>query len=437
MPLEIVTSLKQLDGNATIDNVITHFMEIDPSITIKKFNPDGNIILVHNDFKSNNTSNIYNECRSLVVKVENYCAKIISYSHETIQSKEMDKFEFMEGDKFEESFEGTLVSIFYHDGKWYFITPRCTDIDSSHFHSHEVSFGKMFDDCLKKMDLDRESFTKELNKEHCYSFVIVHHLNKYIYDYTEQYGPEYAKLVFVIEREINNYCHINDTFPDIPSLIYPREFFTLDKAKEHLNNEQYFLCKRYDEERSTYQYFKIQTPEYIKICRRKPNYNNVWYCYLQIYLNNEPDFTVNDYRIVNNIETQYKVNNRNTDITGMIYLLYKETAKVLMDMVLHFTEFDYEKQSFTKINTMDYEVMDDMKYNIIKKQIATLQNLVRLNKITDSTGIISHLRKFVTVTQFVNILRGLDSLKIMTFCKFDNKYYESYVTLLLSELKIN
>lgn len=418
MQMEIVKLLNTLE-NTTIENVIDVISGIDETITIKKFKDDENILLVHNDFinKGNNTT-LCNECRSFVVTVENGMAKIISYSHETIQ----DNKPFVAESDTEESFEGTLVSAFYHNDKWRFHTSRCVDIDSSYFYDSKTSFGDMFNDCLNKINKDRITFTDNLNTEHMYSFVIVHYKNKYITDYSDRFGDNYAQLVLVIERECNTLNLIKSETTDM---------YIIPQSGIVDNNSNCIIHKVFDETRNTYKYYKVYSQKYIDEMKRNPNYSNIWYSYIQIFLNNEKEYNIDAFREKRNITDEYFVANNAINITGMIHLLYKETASLLMNLVTHFTVF--KGDTYVKINSDDYSLMNEPEYNIIKKQLTILQNLVKKNTIINVDGIVSHLRKYVTIHQFIKIIKGLIKLRQYDFFTLANTYYINYGNFLLEQ----
>ena len=86
MPLTIVQQLEALNGKADIDTITQLFNDIDPSICIKPYKDESNLLLIHNDFNSKNVTNIYKECRSFTLAIDNLVAKIVSYSHETFHN---------------------------------------------------------------------------------------------------------------------------------------------------------------------------------------------------------------------------------------------------------------------------------------------------------------------------------------------------------------
>ena len=79
-------------------------------IFVKKINED--LVLLCNNFDSkSDSSELYNECRSLVVQT-GMDPKVISYTHDNIEYLKISQHQPNQDDIYEESFEGTLVSIF-------------------------------------------------------------------------------------------------------------------------------------------------------------------------------------------------------------------------------------------------------------------------------------------------------------------------------------
>jgi hypothetical protein len=150
-------------------------------IFVKKINSD--LVLICNSFDTKITgtnTELYNECRSLVVSTGSN-PKVISYTHDNIDYLKISQHTSEQVDSYEESFEGTMVSTFYHEGTWHFTTSRCVSIDSSYFYDKTKSFGTLFDDCIRSLGYEsRDEFSSQLDQSLCYYWVIVHHANKYV-----------------------------------------------------------------------------------------------------------------------------------------------------------------------------------------------------------------------------------------------------------------
>ena len=94
-------------------------------ILTKKYDED-NMILLYTKFNST-VSDIQNECKSIVI--DSTTKKILSYSCPVpILNNETDKY-FNDSfdctlDEISTSYEGTFISLFYNNDKWYLTTRR-------------------------------------------------------------------------------------------------------------------------------------------------------------------------------------------------------------------------------------------------------------------------------------------------------------------------
>jgi hypothetical protein len=144
--------------------------------------------------------------------------------------------------------------------------------------------------CLLEINLEtgrnpRYELTKNLNQNLNYYFVLVHHENKNIIDYTEKFGYEYKMLLHVITRlqttqEVVNYI--------IPNMRYPLSFPDASSASMFLNTNtctEGIIVKRLDLTTNKTFLCKIHSDNYWIEKEKNPNYPNNWLCYLDIYKN--------------------------------------------------------------------------------------------------------------------------------------------------------
>ena len=140
-----------------------------------------------------------------------------------------------------------MITIYNHDDNWYFGTSSCPDANSSKFSHPTKTHGNMFDEILYKYfgkllnqdelslshsevsKLLRNKFTSYLDKSKSYEFIIIHHENVHIIDYTNVLGEKYMEIVHVntknrnsmTEEDISN-VKINE-FVEL-GVTYPLEF---------------------------------------------------------------------------------------------------------------------------------------------------------------------------------------------------------------------
>ena len=119
-----------------------------------KINTENKLTLVYTDFNSSKTGTpLQNECRSLVL---NENKKIIAYSGETpLMNKEgMNYLLQHTTDKqlITESYEGTILSMFYHNDKWFVSTRRCLDC-----HDSKINGQSHYDMLVETLELKKSS----------------------------------------------------------------------------------------------------------------------------------------------------------------------------------------------------------------------------------------------------------------------------------------
>lgn len=438
--------------NITYESLLDYFItNYNKQIFVKKISDD--LVLIHNSFNCPKLEGIplalYNECRSIIVQtgIEPH-HKVVSYTHDNIEYMKVSDHLIEENplnryeESYEESYEGTLISVFNHLGKWYFCTSRCGSIDSSYFYDKTRSFGHLFDECLKSMNVEsREDFTSKLDTNICYYFVLVHHENKSIVSYTSRFGEQYKKLVFAFARDKSTQqivqVELDQNLKE--GLVMPRTFETLEMGKDFLGVEmdtEGLLIKQLNEDTGKTKFIKVHTDKHWLEKSHTPNFPNKWFAYLDIYKKDDITFRIEDYQKEKNIVETLEINNKKVDITGMIYLLYKESSDIMFDIVMHFTKFNYSSNNFEKTNSQDYEKLKQGKYSVLRKQLSVLQGLVLKQILKSSGDVVNHLRKHLSVEDFIGLLKCLQSLikDKVSYIKFKNHNYLVFLDFYLDKL---
>lgn len=194
---EFISSLE----DRTFENFKNKLNEEVPNINIKEFQ-DSNLILVSNRFtrKTSKTSILEKECKSLIIDKETL--DIVCYTYDDIYYNQDAKDYILQNDltdySIQECFEGTLLSFFNHDGKWNIATRKQIDAKNSIWTS-EKSYYDLF---LDSINITFDEFTSHLKPEYNYYFVLVHYDNKNIVDYTDYFSnPEYKEIIHVLTRD--------------------------------------------------------------------------------------------------------------------------------------------------------------------------------------------------------------------------------------------
>ena len=99
-------------------------------------------------------------------------------------------------------YEGSLLSVYNYNNKWYISSRKCLDANDSILNNK--SHYDMFLETIQQDNFNTfEDFTNVLNKNYTYHFVLIHHLNENIVNYKNEFGNDYKKLCFIFARDRN------------------------------------------------------------------------------------------------------------------------------------------------------------------------------------------------------------------------------------------
>lgn len=179
--------------------------------------------------------------------------------------------------------EGTMILVFNHNDKWYISTRRCLNATNSTWIRNN-SYGKMFNDAIEN------KFTfNDLDKSLCYHFILVHHKNKNIINYSSLYKKDnYAEVYHVMTTEKNTLNEVPSQINQIVRTVKTIKFTDLNSLNNKLKsstgnkiqNEGYII-KVYDNK--SFKILKKQTSQYRKIFEMKPNNSNFGQIMLELY----------------------------------------------------------------------------------------------------------------------------------------------------------
>lgn len=339
---------------------ITHYIEnftnsedfrkelFSKNIMTKDYEEEG-LMLVYHKYDQPIKTNLERECRSIVIDKKE--KKIISYSCETpLMNKE--SIEYMishpsDAVSFYKCYEGSLLSVFHHNDKWYVSTRRCLNSNDSVWGG-DKSHLTMFSEVLNTSGYSNiDEFTNKLDKSHCYYFVLIHHNNNNLVDYTSEFGKDYKKLCLVFVREKATQMEINMTENEIVKSIIDDNIFlpmSIDSL-EHFDNEnktapfslppksEGIIVRIFDSETNKYKLLKLQTMNY-QFAKSTGTEKNIFKGLIHLYQTNQlVDFFKN-----NTLSVNYKkiVNPINTteayDTVGMIDSVFKVMTSELFEL---------------------------------------------------------------------------------------------------------
>jgi len=298
------------DGNYpnTLINILKqkHFW---PVIKVKKFKNNNNLCLLHNSYKRNDVAefqDLYDKCRSIVLDFSKSIGNnvVISISNSVpIRSSVINYTTTIHepNDICYAALDGTVVTVYYHNGIWHFGSSSCPDINSSKFSNKTKTHGYMLDEILYDMyknnvdindpnisNILRNLFTSNLSPLYSYDFVIIHYENIHVFNYSVLMGENYRYLFHINTK--NRITLIEENIDNQPlvylGIKYPPKF-----NSPHVNtNDNYGIIVKKNN-----QLYKISND--IIIHKEEVNaYNyNKWYNILYVYMLQKPNYNINEF----------------------------------------------------------------------------------------------------------------------------------------------
>lgn len=191
-----------------------------------------------------------------------------------------------------ECHEGTMIIFFNHNEKWYISTRRCLDSTKSTWIKNN-SYYDMVQEAMENI------FTlDELNPDHCYHFVLVHHKNKNLVSPNQRTQKnDYKELYHVLTTEKYTFKEVDNVINDKVNVSSSIKFNSIDDMIKSLNvlsdndikskkiSSEGYVCRYYTGEvgNSPFITFKFQTEIYQTLTKLKPNNSNIYQCYLHLY----------------------------------------------------------------------------------------------------------------------------------------------------------
>jgi hypothetical protein len=285
-----------------------------PAIKIKKFKSNPYLCLLHNSYKRddvNDFKELYDECRSVILDFSRSIGNnvVISYANSIPIRLSISNYlnsHYDASDICYTAMDGTLITAYYHDNSWHFGSSCCPDINGSKFSHPTKSHGYMFDEVLyeiykNNVKVDdpnistvlRDLFTANLSKLYSYEFVLIHHENKHIVDYTSTLGENYKYLF-----HINTKNRISLVEEDIRSkpleylgIKYPHYFANLDEAIQYASTtDNSLIIKKLNK-----RIYKISNDKVLHLEEVHSNNYNVWYNFVYVYMLQKPGYSIDNY----------------------------------------------------------------------------------------------------------------------------------------------
>ena len=376
-----------------------------PFMKVKKFKNRSDIVLLHNTYLRKNVDNfkeIYEQCRSVVLDFSLNCNNniVVTYANsipERIDYNNYINTLYSQEDKIYEAYDGTIITVYNYKDEWYFGTSSCPDANSSKFSHPTKKHGNMFDEILFKyfkqhITADevsaltpdeiasklRSLFVQHLDPSMAYEFIIVHHENKHIIDYTGLLGDNYMEMFHINTKQRNTLVENDIISSIIPSLIeygikYPLQFNNINEAYTYINTTPYsygLIVKKNVEGKM--KLYKISTDAINYREETDPCHPNIWMNILSVYMKNKTEYTIKDY-IANynpNINLPLDNNSKSIDPTYLVHTIIS-TIKDSLYSYYKATTLYYPNYNRYKMN----KDMDKQFPAIIQYHLAQLRNL--------------------------------------------------------------
>ncbi len=332
-------------------------------VLTKDYMDDGLMLLYHK-YDTPVTSELERECRSLIV--DRTTLKIKSYSCETPRVNK-EGMEYLVAHPsapqiINTCYEGTYLSLFNHNTKWYVSTRRCLDSQESVFKqddsesettaekSNKKSHYEMFEEILKNAGYQsfNDFASSKLDMDKSYYFVLIHHQNKHTIDYTNTFGPNYARVCLTTVRdeemrELDIYSTQVDfaSYDDSGLIFVPKMLESIDefansnksvKYNQHPDSEG-IVVRVWDESMNKYHLIKLQNVNYqfSQVLGAERNiFKGLVYLYqndkLVDYFKQNPN-TQNIKKIVNPLNTS-----ESYDTVGTIDAVFKVCTSELFEL---------------------------------------------------------------------------------------------------------
>lgn len=292
------------------------------------YKEDNDVILLYNSYNKLNKSELEIECRSVVL--DKKTKNIISYTFDDIIYNEDAKHYILnnkiENEEIIQCYDGTFLTLFWHD-KWYFSTRKTLDCNTS-FWQNNKSHYKLFEECILSKNLSVNDFCNKLDKNVCYYFILVHHENKNVVDYTFKFGENYKELVLCMARNKQTQDEINVDNIKLDNVTKAEKYDSLQLI-DNENKKGYVempvknegLIVKVTNGQKT-KILKFQTSDYL-FSFAVGGKNNIYKGFISLYQNNElKNFICNN----KNLEKYkfIKANDENEyDTLGMVDALFK------------------------------------------------------------------------------------------------------------------
>jgi hypothetical protein len=366
-----------------------------PALQVKKFFTNKNLVLLHNTYKREDVAHfqeLYDECRSLVLDLSAPIGQrvVVTFTHNIPERLDDSQYEAIQSqsDICEVSYEGTVVTIYNYQDTWFFSTSSCPTIDSSRYFHPTKTHGNMLDEAIAKiLNVNfpgskeesinmRNTFCDQfLDKSCAYAFILIHHQNRHVVDYTDTFGENYAKLAHITTRARMTLIDEDITLKPFESrgIIYSHIFQTAQQALEYIRgipNTYGIIVKRENNVR-----IKVSINSIVKREEYDLGNPNIWHNMIWVYIQNKA-YKIVDYEKDFCKDLVFPKNSKDQELapTYIIHTVICTMRDILYELYNQTTRY----YSHTKSYKIDIP-KDKLLAPIIRFHLAQLRNLQVLN----------------------------------------------------------
>jgi len=420
-----------------------------------KYSEEDNLLLLYHKYNLPTKTALEQDCRSLVIDMTTL--EVISYTcPNAISNKQAQQFLLNNNDleyEMYKCYEGSILSLFNHNDKWYLSTRRCLDSKKSIWN--KSNYYDMFMDVLNKENITFEDFTNKLDKNNGYYFIIIHYNNKNIIDYTKQFGENYTKLCLIFIRRKEDQVEIKDYEFNNYENIFKPEQMSMDQFAELNKNlnvdvDMEGIIVKTVKDHKTY-LFKLQTVSY-QFCKAIGPDINIYKGYLYLYQNGTlKEYIENnkDHKNLEKIINPYN-NEESFDIIGVVDSVFRVIATEfyeLYKLLWKLNNGEKQNEDLYKLLPKEYK---DILYNLrgiyfkikaanstsIEKKLFTIKDIYQYLKTIDIEQFCALLRQrklmsnLITINKtnnYLNLFRTIsnqiDKIHIKLIAIFTNKLF--------------
>jgi hypothetical protein len=246
-----------------------------------KFKEDSEIpelFLIYPQEQSDFTNIITRQCNGIIM--EKNTLKIICYSLEKCidDDTKLDERINTENMTLEFAIEGAMVRLYFYNNNWYLATKKCINASKAKWLSNK-NFLELFIECLSSIN-NLENLQEKLNKEYCYTFILVHPENNIVVNNLQ------PCLYHISTRNLSSLSEIDENIGINKCM---KKNFSIDEFNlllESLKNEQNYSYEGYMIiDNNNYVRQKFKTNIYKMIRDIWGNTNNRFFRYLELRKN--------------------------------------------------------------------------------------------------------------------------------------------------------